>query len=341
MNGKKNGSGITVQYEGPAGALVRRHETEYFPAGSRVEVKAGQEAVIVPDRGAPRLLTAGVHELGSGKAGDVLHCRVYYVNQSASMKLLWGTNAPLKLVDARFGVSVDVRANGSYSVKAADSLKLVSRLSDALEYNDPGDLQDALNAAIASVISGGITDAIKREKIDCREIAAHRKTIGGAVGKDVEKPLEAYGLRLDSFSVDEAIEGGLGDIEKVIRGNVVKDIEATGDANASKTRARARADEILTIGSAETQRDLQRAAAEAESQRMKAVTADYVGSASVPQSYPGVMPGNQGGYDAYPATAPAAEELDPISARMEELQKLLNAGKITCAEYEAECEKLV
>jgi len=340
MNGKKNGSGITVTYDGPAGASVRRHEREYFPAGSKVEVKAGYEAVIVPDGGAARKLTAGVHDLGSGKKGDVLHCRVYFVKQDAPLKLLWGTDAPQRLVDARFGVSVDVRANGTYFVKITDSMAMVSRLADALEYNDAEDIQEALASVISGAVSGGISDAIKKGKIDCRELDAHKKTIGEAIAVEAAEALRPFGLALEKFTVEETVTGGLEKIEVRIRDNVVNDLHAKGNASARKTIAQSRADEIRIISTAENQRDLQKAAVDAESQRMKGAAADYVSSAAQPTAYPDVMPGNQGGYDGYPVTAPAAEELDPISARMEELQKLLDAGKITYAEYEAECEKL-
>ena len=204
-----------VKYEGGNDVLAWKHPAEDFNTKSQLIVHESQEAVFFKNGQALDLFTAGRYTLDTqnipilGKLinlpfGGVspFHCEVYYINKVVSMDILWGTNNPIPVKDAVYGIILPIGANGQFGVRIADSRKFLTRLVGTVKEFNQDTLRSAFRGILLTKIKDYIANQFVKEKITFLEIHAHIDSISQAIRENLAKEFETYGIELVHFNVN-------------------------------------------------------------------------------------------------------------------------------------------
>ena len=121
---------------------------------------------------------------------------VYFFNTRQYTDRKWGTPNPITLRDAEFGV-IRLRAFGNYSIRVADPEKVMKELSGTEERYTVGQIESQLRAAIIT----RFTDHVAESRVPFLDHAANLNEFSAALMPDMAAELEQYGLKLESFFV--------------------------------------------------------------------------------------------------------------------------------------------
>jgi len=273
----------SVKCGGPGDVLVWRAEGLLLTEKSTVHVADGQEAIIVCNgrRGDP--LPAGLYVMGSdgekgialnlaSGRGKKLNCDVFYINRAVPMPLEWGTDAPIKVMDPQFGVSISVRAYGDYAVRVTDSRKFSARMVGALKNFDRLDIQGHFASLISAHVSTSISEAFVNGGIGGMAIATQQLYIGGYIKDNLAALFSDYGLTVERFTVAHIQVEGLDGVSRAVGEVQERGIRAGGRAEESRLDTEAEVNRIRAIGSAENAVKLERGSVETQINRMKGIT---------------------------------------------------------------------
>jgi membrane protease subunit (stomatin/prohibitin family) len=294
--------------------------------GAKLVVREGQAAVFIREGKLADVMGPGTYTLDSKnlpllstllgwKYGfeSPFKSEVYFVATRQFTDLKWGTQNPIMMRDADFGV-VRLRAFGAYAVRVSDPgvfIKEIVGTDGMFETDKIADyLRDMLLQAFA--------EALGKSKIPCLDLAANYKELGGVLTKDIGADFEAHGLTLTRFlisniSVPPEVEaildkrseiGAIGDLNKFTQFQVASSIP---DA-AKNPSGLAGAGMGLGAGLA-----------------MGGQMANAMNAAQPPA----------------PAAAPAAAAGEDIVSKLGQLKKLMEAGLIEAAEYDAKKKELL
>jgi membrane protease subunit (stomatin/prohibitin family) len=121
---------------------------------------------------------------------------VYFFNTRQYTDRKWGTPNPITLRDAEFGV-VRIRAFGSYAIRVADPETVMKELSGTEERYTVNQIENQLRAAIVT----RFTDHVAESRIPFLDHAANLNEFSTALHPDMSAELEKFGLKLESFYV--------------------------------------------------------------------------------------------------------------------------------------------
>ena len=121
---------------------------------------------------------------------------VYFFNTRQYTDRKWGTPNPITLRDAEFGV-IRIRAFGSYAIRVADPEKVMKELSGTEERYTVNQIESQLRAAIVT----RFTDHVAESRIPFLDHAANLNEFSAALHPDMSAELEKFGLKLESFYV--------------------------------------------------------------------------------------------------------------------------------------------
>lgn len=122
---------------------------------------------------------------------------VYFINTRQFTEQKWGTENPIMLRDAEFGM-LRLRAFGIYSFRVGDPLKFLQQVSGTNGYFDVESIAGQLKRAIVS----GLTDLLGELKIPALDLASKYDEIGQSAALKLNVNFEALGLELVSFFVE-------------------------------------------------------------------------------------------------------------------------------------------
>jgi membrane protease subunit (stomatin/prohibitin family) len=121
---------------------------------------------------------------------------VYFFNTRQYTDRKWGTPNPITLRDAEFGV-IRIRAFGSYAIRVADPETVMKELSGTEERYTVSQIENQLRAAIVT----RFTDHVAESRIPFLDHAANLNEFSAALQPDMSGELEKFGLKLESFYV--------------------------------------------------------------------------------------------------------------------------------------------
>jgi membrane protease subunit (stomatin/prohibitin family) len=110
--------------------LMYKHPVDEFNNKSRLIVSPGQVAIIVHNGKIEKICQEGTYKINSEllpflknftKAffggNNPYPIEIYFINKRLKLDLLWGTSDPVKLIDPKYNIQINVRARGQLGVR--------------------------------------------------------------------------------------------------------------------------------------------------------------------------------------------------------------------------------
>ncbi|WP_433533206.1 SPFH domain-containing protein [Micromonospora sp. CA-263727] len=151
---------------------------------------------------------------------------VYFVNTRQFTEMKWGTQNPVILRDAEFGV-VRLRAFGAYSARVVDAQRLLRELVGT----DPQFRTEEVQEYLRQLIVGRLGNALATAGVPLLDLAAHQDAIGRRLAGVLTEELADVGIAVPKFvienisvppEVERALDkrtsmGAVGDLERFTR----------------------------------------------------------------------------------------------------------------------------
>ncbi|PZG18139.1 antifreeze protein [Micromonospora craterilacus] len=151
---------------------------------------------------------------------------VYFVNTRQFTEMKWGTQNPVILRDAEFGV-VRLRAFGAYSARVVDAQKLLRELVGT----DPQFRTEEVQEYLRQLIVGRLGGALATAGVPLLDLAAHQDAIGRQLADVLTEELVDVGIAIPKFvienisvppEVERALDkrtsmGAVGDLDRFTR----------------------------------------------------------------------------------------------------------------------------
>lgn len=161
---------------------------------------------------------------------------VYFVGMRQYTDMKWGTQNPVTLRDAEFGM-VRLRAFGTYSLQVVDAAKMLRQLVGT----DPQFRTDEVSEFLRQNIVSQVGTALGKSNLPMLDLAANQQTIGDTLAGTLSTNLADFGISIPRFvienismpkEVEEALDkrtsmGVLGNLDQYTKFQAA---EAIGDA---------------------------------------------------------------------------------------------------------------
>ena len=121
--------------------VVSRYENSSIPNKSILSVLESEQAIFIRDGVIVQVFTGGRHVLTSAQypllfneqkrftgGKSITNSSLIFVKTNNLTEIKWGTDSPIPMLDAKYGFTVNVRANGTYSAKVDHAEKLLIKL---------------------------------------------------------------------------------------------------------------------------------------------------------------------------------------------------------------------
>ena len=238
---------------------------------------------------------------------------VYFFSTRIQTGRRWGTQQPITIRDADFGM-VRLRAFGLYSYRVADAKQFHKELSGTREQYTRDDVEEQLRGIILATMA----NSIGASKVNFLDMAANQTLMASQVKGDLATALGKYGLSLDEFNVasvslpeelqaalDKRISMGMaGNLDQYTKYQVANAIPLAAQNEGGLAGIGAGLASGMAIG-----------------QQMAGAMAAGMGVAAQPQP--------QLQQPASPATA-----VEPPEVRLEKLKGMLDKGLITQVDFD-------
>jgi membrane protease subunit (stomatin/prohibitin family) len=186
-----------------------RHDNE-IKMGARLVVRESQAAVFVNegtiadtfDPGTHTLETRNLPVLSTLKGwkygfSSPFKAEVYFVNTRQFTDLKWGTQNPVIVRDAEFGM-VRLRAFGAYAVRVVDPEKLLTELAGT----DAQFRTDEVQEYLRQVIVARMSNALATAGVSVLDLAAHQSALGERLAEALTGELAGVGIEIPSFVIE-------------------------------------------------------------------------------------------------------------------------------------------
>lgn len=186
-----------------------RHENE-IKMGAKLVVREGQTAVFVNEGQIADAFGPGTHTLQTQnmpilstlkgwKYGfeSPFKAEVYFASTRLFTDLKWGTQNPVIVRDAEFGM-VRLRAFGGYSARVVDASKLLRELVGT----DPQFRTEEVQEYLRQMIVGHLGGALATAGVPMLDLAAQQASIGSRIGGVLSEDLSSVGITIPSFVIE-------------------------------------------------------------------------------------------------------------------------------------------
>jgi len=195
--------------------LVYRYPGESFVFGTQLIVGEGQVAVFVKGGRALDYFTAGTYTLNAQNIPILkslinipfggrtpFTAEVFFINKTAKLDVLWGTNDPINLIDPKYAVRMRVRAFGQLGIRISDYRVFLTELIGALGDDHIVKYNLVINyfkGIIVTKAKAVIADFIINKKISVLEIAPRLEEISEILKERISFEFERFGIEVVNF----------------------------------------------------------------------------------------------------------------------------------------------
>lgn len=215
-----------------------RYQNE-IKMGAQLIVRESQAAVFVNEGQIADAFTPGTYTLETKnlpilstlkgwKYGfdSPFKAEVYFVNTRQFTDMKWGTQNPVIVRDAEFGV-VRLRAFGAYAARVVDAQKLLRELVGT----DPQFRTEEVQEYLRQLIVGRLGGALANARVPLLDLAAQQDAIGRRLAAALTEELADVGIAIPKFvienisvppEVEQALDkrtgmGAVGDLDRYTR----------------------------------------------------------------------------------------------------------------------------
>ena len=197
--------------------LIAKHPVTEFNRHSKLVVSPGQIAIVVHNGKIEKIVEEGTSRIDSEllpflkafpKAfygTNPYPIDIYFINKRIKLDLLWGTSDPVKLIDPKYNIQIDVRARGQMGIKLVNYQYFFQTLVGSLMKGSSIDfniIQTFFRGKINQIIKKLLTEFFVNKKITFFEIEAHSDEISKAFEEEFDKECEEFGFDLVNFSIE-------------------------------------------------------------------------------------------------------------------------------------------
>lgn len=207
-----------IKYDGNGiNWLIFKHPVTEFNRNSKLIVSPGQVAIIVHNGKIEKIVEEGTVRINSEllpflKAFTKMFygtnpypIEIYFINKRIKLDLFWGTADPLKLIDPKYNIQINVRARGQMGIKLANYQYFFQTLVGTLmkgSFIDFDIIQNFFRGKINQIIKKTLTDFFVSKKITFFEIEAHIDEIADEFKNKFDSECEEFGFDLVNFSIE-------------------------------------------------------------------------------------------------------------------------------------------
>ncbi|MEW2592859.1 SPFH domain-containing protein [Micromonospora aurantiaca] len=227
-----------------------RYQNE-IKMGAQLVVRESQTAVFVNEGKIADVFTPGTYTLETRNLpilstlkgwkygfNSPFKAEVYFVNTRQFTDMKWGTQNPVILRDAEFGV-VRVRAFGAFAARVVDA----SRLLRELVGTDPQFRTEEVQEYLRQLMVGRLGGALATAGVPLLDLAAHQDAIGRRLAAVLTEELAEVGIAIPKFvienvsvppEVEQALDkrtsmGAVGDLDRYTRFQAANAMEAAAN----------------------------------------------------------------------------------------------------------------
>lgn len=192
--------------------IVHRFEryNNQIKYGAQLTVREGQVAVFINQGKLADVFVPGMYKLETQNLpilstlmgwkygfNSPFVAEVYFVKTTRFTDQKWGTKEPLTIRDADLGI-VRLRAFGAYDFKVGDAGKFIKEIVGT----DGSFTADQITNQIRNIMVTRFSDAVAESKKPFLDMAANLNEFGDFITKQIRPELEAYGIELTKFLVE-------------------------------------------------------------------------------------------------------------------------------------------
>jgi membrane protease subunit (stomatin/prohibitin family) len=185
------------------------HDQE-IKMGAQLTVRENQVAIFVNEGEVADVFKPGRYELSTQNIPILTTLRgwkygfdspfkaeVYFFNTRLFTDLKWGTQNPVMMRDAEFGM-IRMRAFGTYALRIADPKEFFKTVVGTQGLTTTNDILGQLRSTIISNFS----DIIAESKIAALDLASSYRELSALAQKELAPSFTSYGLELSRFNID-------------------------------------------------------------------------------------------------------------------------------------------
>jgi membrane protease subunit (stomatin/prohibitin family) len=178
--------------------------------GAQLTVRENQVALFVNEGEVADVFKPGRYELStqnmpimttlrSWKYGfnSPFKAEVYFFNTRMFTDQKWGTQNPVMMRDAEFGM-IRMRAFGTYAFRINEAKTFFTTIVGTQGLTTTADILGQLRSTIVSHIS----DAVAESKIAALDLASSYNELGGVAKKELDPHFTSFGLELSRFLIE-------------------------------------------------------------------------------------------------------------------------------------------
>ena len=198
--------------------LMYKHPVDEFNNKSRLIVSPGQVAIIVHNGKIEKICQEGTYKINSEllpflknftKAffggNNPYPIEIYFINKRLKLDLLWGTSDPVKLIDPKYNIQINVRARGQLGVRLDNYQYFYQTLVGSLmkgNYIDFKIIQTFFRGKINQIAKKRLSSFIINNRITYFEIDPRLDEIQSAMQEDIKSEFGEFGFEVINLSIE-------------------------------------------------------------------------------------------------------------------------------------------
>jgi membrane protease subunit (stomatin/prohibitin family) len=185
------------------------HDQE-IKMGAQLTVRENQVAIFVNEGELADVFKPGRYELSTQNMPIMTTLRgwkygfdspfkaeVYFFNTRLFTDLKWGTQNPVMMRDAEFGM-IRMRAFGTYAIRISDAKEFFRTIVGTQHLTTTEEVLGQLR----STIIGHFSDIVAESKIAALDLASSYRELSALAQKELAPSFASYGLELARFNID-------------------------------------------------------------------------------------------------------------------------------------------
>lgn len=214
VGGKKHFTDV-IKNSGSGDLLIWRQPEEDFNTNSTVIVMPGEEAIFINGGHIEQIFENGTYKLSTNNypfisrlrnafSGGIstFNCVVYFVRKADSREIRWGTESPIQVRDKVWGIRTDAKVRGAYKVRIENPGKFLEKL---IGNNIQFQFQEDLDMYFASEFQGKIKSAVSKFLNALEQeligIDAYMDELSEKIEPYIDEVVRDYGLKCVKFSL--------------------------------------------------------------------------------------------------------------------------------------------
>lgn len=214
VGGKKHIIDV-IKNTGKGDYLIWRQPEEDFNTKSKLIVMPGEMAIFVDGGNIVQTFEEGTYELNTNNypfisrlknalSGGIssFNCVVYFFRKADSQEIKWGTDEPIQVRDKVYNIRTEVKARGTCKVRIENPVLFLEKMvGNNIRYQEQSDLNQYFRSEMLMRIKSTVAKFFLTYPNEFIGIEAFLSDIAADIQPQVNTMIEEYGLYCVNFSL--------------------------------------------------------------------------------------------------------------------------------------------